>query len=65
MKGTLGAEHGGVLGPNGSEGLHHATFLYFRGLDTKSELSISKSLAFMARGCFWDRGFDTKNVPSI
>ena len=50
--GPLGAAHGGVLGPLRSGSLHHAVSFPFRGFQTKFEPSISKTLVFMAWGCF-------------
>ena len=52
VKGPLGAAHGGVLGPICSGVLHHAAPLPFRCFDTKFEPSMSKTLGFMAWGCF-------------
>ena len=46
--GPLGAAHGDVFGPVRLRGLDHAVPLPFRGLDTKFEPSISKTLGFMA-----------------
>ena len=46
--GAIGAAHGGVLGPLCLGILHHAAHLSLRGLDTKFESTISRSLGFMA-----------------
>ena len=52
--GPSGVAHGGVLGLLWSGSLHHAVSFPFRGLDTKFELSISKTLVFTLQGCAWD-----------
>ena len=46
--GTIGAAHRGILGSLGLDILHHAAHLSLRGLDTKFESTISRSLGFMA-----------------
>ena len=50
--GSLGATHGGVLGPLHSSSLHNAGPFPFRGFDTQIGRSIFKTLGFMAKGCF-------------